>query len=65
MGFSHKIHEYLEPVIPEKYSLKYKFSFDNVLRFKKVNPGEQTTGTFHKLVLDDISTWYNGTFYKP
>lgn len=34
------------------------------IQFKTVNPGEQTTGTFNKLVLDDHSVWYKGDFYK-
>ena len=31
--------------------------------FKTINPGEQTTGTFHKLVLEDTSLWYKGHYY--
>ena len=31
--------------------------------FKTINPGEQTTGTFHKLVLEDTSLWYSGHYY--
>jgi hypothetical protein len=34
------------------------------IQFKTVNPGEQTTGTFNKLVLDDHSVWYKGNFYS-
>lgn len=34
------------------------------IEFKTVNPGEQTTGTFHRLVLEDRNVWYNGQFYK-
>lgn len=26
--------------------------------YKKVNPGEQTTSTFHKIILDDNNEWY-------
>jgi len=31
--------------------------------FKETNPGEQSTGTFHKIVLKDNSVWYDGAFY--
>jgi len=33
------------------------------LEFKVTNPGEQSTGTFHKIVLKDNSIWYEGIFY--
>lgn len=33
----------------------YKGEF---LEFKTINPAEQISGTFHKIVLEDIKTWY-------
>jgi hypothetical protein len=34
------------------------------INFKTSNPGEQMTNTFHQLVLDDHSVWYNGKYYQ-
>ena len=34
------------------------------IEFKRVQPGEQTTSSFHKIVLEDPNTWYTGIFYK-
>ena len=31
--------------------------------FKITNPGEQMTGTFHKIVLEDNKEWYKGMYY--
>lgn len=39
-----------------------KLHFDISMKFKVINPGEQTTGTFNKLVYDNPKLWY-GTFY--
>ncbi len=33
------------------------------MSFIQTNPGQQMTGTFHKIVIDDKSKWYNGKFY--
>lgn len=33
-------------------------TLSRVMSWKTTNPGEQMTGTFHKLVLDDRSVWY-------
>jgi len=47
--------------IPEKhYNVLKELGgfFSRKIEFKKINPGEQSTGTFHKLVLDDPSVWY-------
>jgi hypothetical protein len=33
------------------------------VQFKKLNPGEQATGSFHKIVLEDPRTWFFGRFY--
>ena len=33
------------------------------ITWKVINPGEQMTGTFHQLVLNDLSIWYFGRFY--
>ena len=34
------------------------------IRWKITNPGEQSTSTFHRLVLEDVSKWYTGEFYN-
>mgnify|MGYP006908214950 CR=1 FL=1 len=34
------------------------------LEWKVTDPGEQFTGSFHKTVLQDTSTWYRGRFYR-
>eukprot|EP01130_Rhizamoeba_saxonica_P018755 TRINITY_DN9503_c0_g1_i1.p1 TRINITY_DN9503_c0_g1~~TRINITY_DN9503_c0_g1_i1.p1 ORF type:complete len:703 (-),score=92.26 TRINITY_DN9503_c0_g1_i1:94-2058(-) len=39
------------------------FSIGKRPNFKTINPGEQTTSTFHKIVLEDTEQWYNGKFY--
>jgi hypothetical protein len=33
------------------------------IQFKRIAPGEQTTSTFHRTVLEDPTTWYRGPFY--
>jgi hypothetical protein len=33
------------------------------IQFKRIAPGEQTTSTFHRTVLEDPMTWYRGPFY--
>lgn len=35
-----------------------KIDFPSDLTWKTINPGEQFTGTFHKLVIEDESQWY-------
>jgi len=40
------------------------WTFSANLKFKITNPGEQFTNTFHQLVLDNISVWYQGNFYN-
>jgi hypothetical protein len=40
----------------------WKIPFD--VKWKVTNPGEQMTGTFHSLVLQDTSLWYNGKLYQ-
>lgn len=34
------------------------------IKWKTINPGEQATGTFHRIVLTDVSQWYRGQFYR-
>ena len=34
------------------------------VEWKVINPGEQTTGTFHRIVLENPYEWYNGEFYR-
>jgi len=34
------------------------------IQWKTINPGEQMTGTFHKLVLEDTKVWYQGLYYR-
>lgn len=39
-------------------------TFPKDLEWKVTNPGEQMTNTFHQIVLEDTSTWYNCRFYR-
>lgn len=53
-------------VDPEFYEFisKYKtWKLDEKMSFKVINPGEQATGTFHKLIYEDRAIWY-GSFYN-
>lgn len=34
------------------------------VQWKKINPGEQMTGTFHRLVYTNPELWYKGKFYQ-
>lgn len=45
------------------YGLR-EWDFSQGLTFKTINPGEQMTGTFHAIVLEDQSAWWNGIFYQ-
>lgn len=38
--------------------------FTREVEWKTTRPGEQMTNTFHSLVLEDKSVWYNGTYYN-
>ena len=42
----------------------HKFRIPFKLEWKTTLPGEQFTSTFHKLVLEDLSTWYKCRFSK-
>jgi hypothetical protein len=52
--------------LKEEYDLNktHKFGISLKMQWKAINPGEQATGTFHKIVLKDISEWYKGKYYK-
>ena len=52
-----------ESVIRQITDRGYKLRIPVKIQWKKINPGEQMTGTFHKLILDDISKWYQYEFY--
>ena len=41
-----------------------EWDFDPDITFKVINPGEQMTNTFNKIVLNDNNEWYKGKFYK-
>jgi hypothetical protein len=40
-----------------------EWRFPRVVTFKRIQPGEQTTSTFHQIVLADTREWYKGKFY--
>lgn len=40
----------------------FKIKIPYLISWKKINPGEQVTSTFHRLVLNDISLWYQCRF---
>lgn len=46
----------------QKPDLLLELKLSNTLTWKVINPGEQTTSTFHRLVLDDIDVWYKSRF---
>jgi hypothetical protein len=56
LHLSKKIYDGLGTVMP--------WTIPRHIQFKTINPGEQTTGTFNKLVLEDHSVWYKGHFYN-
>ena len=33
------------------------------IEYKHINPGEQTTSTFHSIVMDDINVFFESSFY--
>jgi hypothetical protein len=40
------------------------FAMPAMVQWKRINPGEQATGTFHKTVLNDTKLWYHGPLYN-
>lgn len=40
-----------------------KVNFPKEAEFKTLSPGEQTTGTFHEIVLKNNDVWYDNMFY--
>lgn len=40
------------------------WEFPAHVTFRRIAPGEQTTSSFHKIVLDNPRTWYMGIFYE-
>jgi len=42
----------------------YGVDFPARLEWKVTNPGEQMTGTFHRIVLDDNKKWYESKYYN-
>jgi len=51
-------------LIYDALQLVQPWDFSAKLKFKTTNPGEQMTNTFHQIILEDNSQWYNGRFYK-
>lgn len=62
------IDDVLEPVIPDIIELVDRiggtWKVPTEMRFKRIQPGEQTTSTFHRTVVQDPLSWYNGPFYE-
>lgn len=42
----------------------FPWSIPQNITFKTIQPGEQMTGSFHQLVLKDVSIWYQGRYYQ-
>lgn len=40
------------------------WDFPARVTFRRIAPGEQTTSSFHKIVLDNPLAWYEGVFYE-
>lgn len=55
LHFPHIVYDIIASVRP--------WDFDADLTWKITNPGEQMTGTFHKIVLEDNTKWYQGRYY--
>lgn len=51
-------------LIYDALQLVQPWDFSAKLKFKTTNPGEQMTNTFHQIILEDNSKWYDGKFYK-
>lgn len=56
LNFPETIYKCLEVVRP--------WDFPAQVQFKLTNPGQQMSGTFTKLVLEDNKVWYQGKFYS-
>lgn len=50
--------------LSKKYDREFEIAIPMKLTWKTINPGEQATGTFHKLVYKDRSLWYNQLTYS-
>jgi hypothetical protein len=53
----------IHPVLYGMVSCLAKWEFPRTVSFKVINPGEQMTGTFHRIVLSDPVAWYRGEYY--
>ena len=51
-------------LIYDALALTQPWDFPSQLKFKTTNPGEQMTNTFHQIILENNSKWYEGKFYK-
>lgn len=56
VDFDEKVYDILSIVRP--------FDFPAKLTWKTTQPGEQMTNTFHQIILDDNTKWYNGCYYS-
>ena len=50
--------------IYEALAIPGKWEFPRSVQFKRIRPGEQATSSFHKIVLDNPKSWYDGLFYQ-
>jgi hypothetical protein len=56
-----KLMEHVYKFLEAIWNTEMTFPLD--ITFKKINPGEQTTNTFNKIVLEDNAEWFKGEFY--
>jgi hypothetical protein len=53
----------VHPALYAMVSCLAKWELPQALTFKMINPGEQMTGTFHRIVLSNTVAWYQGDYY--
>lgn len=51
-------------VLYDIFAVVRPWNFSQNLEWKTTKPGEQMTNTFKRIVLEDNSQWYNGTYYQ-
>lgn len=54
---------YLEQLSEKLNEMKFEWGVPTSLSWKITNPGEQMTGTFHSIVLENRDRWYSGVYY--
>ena len=50
-------------IVYDILQIVHPWDFERDITFKTINPGEQMTNTFNKIVIEDNSEWYKGKFY--